>query len=227
MTSPKALLVAAGFMIFAPVNSLASDVKVIANSSVKADTISAAELKRVFFREKISLTDGTHVEPVLEREGRVHQAFRQEYLGVSEEDLQTYYRTLLFTGKGSMPKAFGSDAEVVAYVGRTRGAIGYVSRESSAEGVKTLVIGIPTRSIERKLVTRIEPDYPETLRRLKIGGTVRLRISISAKGNVEDIELVGGNPILGESAAFAVKKWMYTAGRSRTVTEISISFGVQ
>jgi hypothetical protein len=42
---------------------------------------------------------------------------------------------------------------------------------------------------------------------------------------VEDVELLGGNPILGESAAIAVKKWVYAARRSRTIAEVSISFG--
>ncbi|MGD1213686.1 MAG: TonB family protein [Terriglobales bacterium] len=227
MKCPKSLLVAAGLMIFFPVNALAGNVKVIANSSVKADTISAAELKRVFLEEKISLGDGTHVEPVLEKDGPVHEDFLQEYLGISEDDLQAHYQTLLFTGRGFMPKVLGSDAEVVAHVARTRGAIGYVSSTASAEGVKTLAIGVPSESAERKLITRVEPDYPETLKRLNIGGTVRLRVSISANGNVEDVELLGGNPILGESATFTVKKWVYTAGRSRTIAEVSILFDGQ
>jgi TonB family protein len=161
---------------------------------------------------------------VLEKDGPVHAAFLQQYLGRSENDLQTHYRTLVFTGRGSMPKALGSDAEVVAYVARTRGAIGYVSSAASADGVKTLTIGFPNSSAERKLMTRVEPEYPETLKRLSIGGTVRLRVSISAKGDVENVELLGGNPILGDAAAFAVKKWVYAAGRSRTAAEVSVSF---
>jgi Gram-negative bacterial TonB protein C-terminal len=224
MKSRKVLLVAAGYIIYAAASSLASDIKVIANSSVKADTISAMELKRVFLGEKISLEDGTHVEPVLEKDGPAQQAFLKQYIGITEDDLQTYYRTRLFTGKGSMPKAFGSDEEVVAYVARTRGAIGYVSIAAGSEGVKILAIG-PTSSTERKLLTRIEPDYPETLRRLNIGGIVRLRISISAKGQVEHVELLGGNPILAESATIAVMKWVYTAGRSPTIADVSIPFG--
>ena len=223
MKCPKVLLLAAGLTIFASVDSVAGDVKVIANASVKADTISAADLKRVFLEEKSSL-DGSHVEPLLEKEWRAHEAFLQEYLGMSEDDLQSYYQTLLFTGRGFMPKVLGSDAEVVAYVARTQGAIGYVSSAASAEGVKTLAIGVPSSNAERKLITRVEPDYPDTLKRLNIGGTVRLRVSISAKGNVEDVELLGGNPILGESAAAAVKKWVYAAGRSRTIAEVSILF---
>ncbi len=220
----KAPLVVAGLMIFALVNSRASDVQVIANSSVKADTISAAELKRVFLGQGTSLADGTHVEPVLTMGGSAHVAFLKEYLGKNEDSLRTYYRTLVFTGKGSMPKSLGSDAEVVAYVARTRGAIGYVGSEASAEGVKRLAVGDSGNSTERKLITWVDPDYPETLKRLHIGGTVRLRLSIAAKGNVESVELLGGNPILGESATVAVKKWVYTAGRSRTIAEVSIPF---
>jgi TonB family protein len=99
-----------------------------------------------------------------------------------------------------------------------------VSSAASVEGVKTLAIGVPSGSVERKLITRVEPDYPETLKRLNIGGTVRLRVSISAKGNVVNVELLGGNPILGESATIAVMKWLYAAGSSRTITEVSILF---
>src|ERR1700733_370730 len=188
---PRIFLVAAGLMISAPPNAYAGEIKVIANSTLKADTISIDELKRIFLQENRSLEDGTHVEPVLEKDGSAHQAFLQQYLGRTDDDLQTFYRILVFTGRGSIPKELGSDAEVVAYVSRTRGAIGYVSAEASTEGVKTLAIARPGNSVQRRLITRIEPDYPETLKRLKIGGTVRLQVTISAKGNVEDIQLLG------------------------------------
>ncbi len=220
------LLLAAGSMIFGATVSLAGDIKMIANSGVNVDIISLVEVKAVFLEEKSSI-NGTHVEPVLEKDGPVHEAFLQEYLGRSEDDLQAYYRTLVFTGRGAMPKVLGSDAEVVAYVARTRGAIGYVSSAASVEGVKTLAVGDGNSSAERRLITRVEPEYPETLRRLNIGGTVRLRVSISAKGNVEQIELLGGNPILGESAALAVKQWVYASGKSRTIAEVDLHFGVR
>jgi hypothetical protein len=55
------------------------------------------------------------------------------------------------------------------------------------------------------LITRVGPEYPETLKRLNLGGTARLRVSISAKGDVEGVEGArGSKPILGESAAIAV-----------------------
>jgi hypothetical protein len=61
-----------------------------------------------------------------------------------------------------MPKELNSDPEVVAYLARTRGATGYVSGDASTEGVKVLVVS-DGRSAERRLLTRVEPEYPETL----------------------------------------------------------------
>jgi len=118
----------------------AGDLKVIANPSVGASAVSADELKGVFLATKTSLSDGSHVEPVLEKGGPVHEAFVKEYLGKTDAALQTYYRSMVFTGKGSMPKALAGDAEVVAYVAKTKGAIGYVSAAASTAGVKTLEV---------------------------------------------------------------------------------------
>jgi ABC-type phosphate transport system substrate-binding protein len=107
---------------------------------VGASSVSAEELKNVFLITKTSLSDGSHVEPVLEKAGATHEAFVKEYLGKSDSALQTYYRSLVFTGKASMPKTLGADAEVVAYVAKTKGAIGYVSAGAATAGVKTLEV---------------------------------------------------------------------------------------
>ena len=138
MKYPKLISLAAGVIVFTALNAQAAGVKVIANNSVSASSISADDLKSVFLEDKSSLSDGTHVEPVLEKGGAAHDAFVKDYLGKTDSALQTYYRSLVFTGKGSMPKAMGSDAEVTAYVARTKGAIGYVSADAATEGVKTL-----------------------------------------------------------------------------------------
>jgi len=131
------LLFIAGLVLLASL-SWAGSVKVVANPSVGASSVSADELKSVFLQEKSSLSDGSHVEPVLQKGGTAHEAFLKDYLDKNDSALQTYYRSLVFTGKGSMPKAVGSDAEVVAYVAKTKGAIGYVSADASASGVKVL-----------------------------------------------------------------------------------------
>jgi ABC-type phosphate transport system substrate-binding protein len=130
-------LVLAAFAIGAA-TAWAADIKVIANSSVGATSVSADELKGVFLATKSSLSDGSHVEPVLLKSGAVHEAFLKDYVGKSDSALETYYRSLVFTGKGSMPKAFATDAEVVAYVEKTKGAIGYVGTATATSSAKVL-----------------------------------------------------------------------------------------
>jgi TonB family protein len=224
MKCPKKLLVAVGLMTFVSPCALGSEIKVIANSSVKTDVISKGEIERIFLEEKSSFDDGSHAQPVLEKDGSVHEAFLREYMGRTDDDLQSFYRALVFAGRGSLPKQLNSDAEVVAYVARTRGAIGYVNSGTDTAGVKTLAVAERGNDSQRRLITRIEPDYPEILRRLNIGGTVRLKITISARGSVENVQLVGGNPILAEVAANAVKRWVYSSSHSRTTAEIVIPF---
>jgi TonB family protein len=77
---------------------------------------------------------------------------------------------------------------------------------------------------ERKVDSRVEPDYPPVLRMRQIGGTVRLEVTISAKGVVESAKVVGGNPILAESAVTAVKKWKYSPAETTTTMTVSITF---
>ena len=151
----SSLMVAAAVIMFGSVETLAGDVRVIANSNLGADAISVRELKSVFLEEQGWLDNGTHVAPVLQKSGSVHQAFLKQYLGQDDDTLQTYYRTLVFSGRGSMPKVLSSDAEVVAYVSQTRGAIGYVRAGASTEGVKVLTVTDAKTMIER------EADCPD------------------------------------------------------------------
>lgn len=140
MKYPRTLLFAALLATCGAWPAFGADLKVIANPSVSASSVSADELKGVFLATKTSLSDGSHVVPVLEKGGPTHEAFLKEYLGKTDAALQTYYRSLVFTGKASMPKTLSADPEVVAYVAKTKGAIGYVGADTAADGVKTLEV---------------------------------------------------------------------------------------
>ena len=85
MKCQNLLPVVAGVVLFASVSALAGNVRVIANPSIKAEGLSASEIKSVFLGERNSLRDGTHVEPVLSKGGPAHEAFLKEYLGKSDD----------------------------------------------------------------------------------------------------------------------------------------------
>ena len=219
------LLALAALTLSLTPRSFAADLKIVANPSVKADSISASELRSVFLAERDSINDGSHVEPVFQRSGAAHETFLRDFLRESNESLQSRYGALVFTGKVAMPKSFNSDTEVVAYVAKTRGAIGYVSVSASSEGVKVLEIVTETSRSGRALLTQVQPEYPETLRQIGISGIVRLKVVISPQGNVEQVSLLGGNPILGESAMKAVRQWTYVAAPKTTTLIVTVPFG--
>jgi TonB family protein len=77
---------------------------------------------------------------------------------------------------------------------------------------------------ERKVITRVAPEYPEALKRLFIGGTVRIQAVVAPNGNVESTQLLGGNPILGQAAMKAVKQWKYSHADSQDALEVTIVF---
>jgi protein TonB len=77
---------------------------------------------------------------------------------------------------------------------------------------------------DRKLITRVEPTYPETLKRLYIGGAVRIEVMVGASGNVESTELLGGNPVLGQSAMKAIKQWKYAPSKASAKLVVRMEF---
>ena len=137
MKNLSALLIVAANLL--AVNAMrAADIKVVANSSVTASSVSSKELKDIYLQSEMALGNGNPVQPVLLKAGAAHESFVKEFVGKTPIALDTYYRSLIFTGKGFMPKTLSNDAEVVSYVAKTKGAIGYVGASVPATGVKTL-----------------------------------------------------------------------------------------
>src|SRR5712691_9254801 len=82
----------------------------------------------------------------------------------------------------------------------------------------------PRTAAERKVITRVEPEYPETLKRLYVGGVVRVEVVVTPNGAVQSTKLLGGNPILGQSAMKAVKQWRYAPAGSKEILAVKLEF---
>ncbi|MGH9495472.1 MAG: energy transducer TonB [Candidatus Sulfotelmatobacter sp.] len=81
-----------------------------------------------------------------------------------------------------------------------------------------------TSGSERKVVTRIEPDYPDALKRLYIGGVVRVEVQVAPNGSVKTAKLLGGSPILGQSTMKAVKQWKYAPAAAEETLTVKVDF---
>lgn len=113
---------------------------VIANASITVNTISQDELQEVFLGTRYSLSNGYKVVPVLLKGGPAHEFFVKSYLGKSTEAFRTWWLRYVFTGQGLLPKTFASEAELVDYVSRTKGAVGYVTQTSVRGNVKCIQV---------------------------------------------------------------------------------------
>ncbi len=59
------------------------------------------------------------------------------------------------------------------------------------------------------LVRRVNPTYPPLARQARIQGVVLLQAEISKEGNIVNLQLISGHPMLAPAAIDAVKQWKY------------------
>jgi len=111
----------------------------VANKGVQISVISPADLRAIFLGAKTRFVDGSHALPVVLRGGPVQEVFLKNYLGESPQEFRLRWQKAVFTGQGAMPKTCDSEAALIEYVAATPGAIGYVSRISPQDNLKTLV----------------------------------------------------------------------------------------
>ena len=75
---------------------------------------------------------------------------------------------------------------------------GYAKRMRISRGVATALI-----------VDKVQPEYPPDAREQQIQGNVLLHVIIGKEGNVENVQLITGHPLLAPAAIDAVRQWKY------------------
>jgi TonB family protein len=76
----------------------------------------------------------------------------------------------------------------------------------------------------RKILKQVEPEYPRVLKKMEIGGVVRLKVIIKADGAVQSSEVLGGNPILAAEAQKAVAQWKFAPASGSSTAEVKLLF---
>lgn len=61
-----------------------------------------------------------------------------------------------------------------------------------------------------KLIRKVVPIYPPLALRARVEGTVILEINVDEEGNVTEVRVLQGNPLLEDEAVRAVKQWKYS-----------------
>lgn len=120
----------------------AAEVKLIGHPSIGGTQIKREVLSAVFLRQTSRWGNGVQIMPVDQSsQSPVRAAFSTSVLAQPVAAVQNYWARQISLGRLTPPPVKPSDAEVLAYVKATPGAIGYVDAATPTEdGVKELLI---------------------------------------------------------------------------------------
>ncbi len=115
--------------------------KVVVHPGVGAHSISTSDLGRMFLKQSSRWPDGALIRPVdLNVGSEVRRAFSEEVVGRTVAAVRSYWQQAIFSGRGVPPPELESDADVIAFVSSTVGAIGYVSLGAEIGEARTIEV---------------------------------------------------------------------------------------
>lgn len=114
---------------------------VIVHPGEPLPTMDRKFLSDVFLKKITRWGDDSMISPVdLGPRSAVRAEFSEDVLNRSVSAVRNYWRQSIFSGRDVPPPELDSDSDVVAYVVRTPGAIGYVSTSAELKGARLVQI---------------------------------------------------------------------------------------
>ncbi|MCP4723983.1 MAG: hypothetical protein GY863_03045 [bacterium] len=115
-----------------------SQIAIIANKTVPADSISKVQLIDYFSRDIKTWDNDIPIVIVdLKEKGEVKNTF-YKYLGKTSSRMKSIWMKKKLSGEGNPPASLISEEEVLKKVASTPGAIGFISRSKVTDEVKIL-----------------------------------------------------------------------------------------
>jgi ABC-type phosphate transport system substrate-binding protein len=121
------------------VSPLAASAGIVVHPGVEGRSISAASLRNIYtLRQTLWPNRQPIVIFVLPDDHPIQEAFAKEKLGIYPYRLRQTWDRLSFSGMASAPIEVKDENEMRARVRATPGAIGYTSKDTGYDGIKTL-----------------------------------------------------------------------------------------
>ena len=170
-------------------------------------------------------------------EAFVYTKFRGFYIGetimaVSPEELDqsaSSLQQISFRGDEPNPKCVMSSANSPKAGNVTGAAPGSKPATPQSDSGQATRVRVAPAVATGLLVKKVTPDYPGAARDARVEGQVVLKAVIDKNGDIADLTLVSGDPVLAPAALAAVKQWKYKPyllnGQPMAVeTQVTVSF---
>ncbi len=135
----KILLLNFVFTISLVLHVSAQEYTVIVNNSNTVSSLTKKQVSQYLLKQKTKWADKTKVQPIdLNSKSAVRKVFSKAVHKKSIGQVRAFWQQSVFSGKASPPSEKANDAAIIAYVKTHKGAIGYISAKTKANGVKTV-----------------------------------------------------------------------------------------
>lgn len=115
--------------------------RVILNPNNQAKAIDRSFLADVYLKKITQWPDGSLVRPVdLQADSAVRIRFSQDVLSRSVAAVKSYWQQVIFSGRNVPPPELENDDEVIKYVLKHEGAIGYISNTANVGAAKVVSV---------------------------------------------------------------------------------------
>lgn len=76
----------------------------------------------------------------------------------------------------------------------------------------------------RKALNNPTPVYPETARQFRLTGVVKVQVLVAPDGQIKDVKVIGGHPLLVSAVQDTLKNWKYAPASSETTVTLVFNF---
>lgn len=115
--------------------------RVIAHPDNPSSSVERTFLADAFLKKTTRWRHGETIRPVdLTADAPARRRFSDDVLNRSVATVRSYWQQLIFSGRGVPPPELDGDADVLRYVRKYPGAVGYVSGSANVAAVKVLTV---------------------------------------------------------------------------------------
>jgi TonB family protein len=94
----------------------------------------------------------------------------------------------------------------------------------SLAGSLALAQAVTSDDHQRKVQTRLNPQFSDLARKMNLNGKVKIEIVIAPDGHVKSSRAVGGHPLLVQSCLEAIKDWRFEPAPEETTQVVEFEF---
>ncbi len=112
---------------------------IVTNPGTDISSLKTKDVKDIFTGKRTRWNGSGKIILATLKDPGVHREFLRRFVKKTPSQFRNFWRRKVFTGEGKNPKAFDSEAALIAFVSKTKGAVGYIS-SPKRKGVKIVTI---------------------------------------------------------------------------------------